>query len=266
MPIARLSGAERPHHEEPLDLVGAHRAVLVAGQPRDLGILVPAQEVGAGCHASGVGARPATRRCGPETSAGGASASTLYHRPHAPLERGRRTPSPPRRRRPRRRRSSPTYLASLDADGAARRRRVPHRPAVPRGGPADDRHRLGRDPGAVLRVAGADARRARPGLRPVRPTSRRRSTDVLDGGRPRARPRRREPTVAEVRAAFEAIQRGVRARPRRPRCSRRCSRRSAPADGRRDRQGAQRASSGSASARGCSRRRSRRRSTGRSTP
>ena len=67
-----------------------HRAVLVARQAGDLGILVPA-------HGSRAGSSRAWRRSTTrfavdvvrEPRAGGASPDTLYHRPHAPLERDR---------------------------------------------------------------------------------------------------------------------------------------------------------------------------------
>ena len=252
--------------EEPLDLVGPHRAVLVARQAGDLGVRVPAH--GTPRRFSGTWRRRTTRS--PSIASGNQrrsapSTGTVYHRPHAPLERGRRAgrghdpdlredrapgrlPPDPRRRR------------------AADRRGLPDRPAVPRGRPAGDRPRLGGDREAVARV-----RRHRPPTpsappTTAPPTSAWPSADVLE----RRPATHRDPAgVADARrgrAAFAAIE-AASGPARKARSVRGAARaRLRPADGARRRQGPDRRAADRA-ARGPPRGgHRRRRSTGRSTP
>ena len=204
-------GAERPGCEEPLDLVGPHRAVLVARQAGDLGVGVPALE----------GARGWPGTCRRRTTASpvsdlgkpapaAPSAGTVYHRP--PCVAGARSPSasPPRRGPPRRPPSSPTTSrASTAAELPIAAVFLTGRPFAeadqradgPRlVGDRDDRDRPRRRP----------AERPRRGLRPiVRPGP---------GGRRRPRPARathpdpaRQPDPARGRRRVRRDRAGVRA-------------------------------------------------------
>ena len=212
MPIASESGPERPHREEALDLLGAHRrrpGSGSAGRPRDPGTSAwKSGRLSGECRRRTTG----SPRCGPGTSAGGAS-RTPYT-----IARMRRWSEVAERVAATTKTSEKTaILADVprppDARGAAGRGGVPHRPAVPRGGPADDRRRLGGDRGGRPPRRGRRRRRAAAGLRPL---VRRRA-----GGRGRARRRpatrptgRRRADAARGRAtAFAAIE----AAPARPR-------------------------------------------------
>ena len=227
-------GAEGPHREEALDLLGAHRAVLVAGQARDLGILVPAHEVA-----------QVVTRVAPEHDE---RALDVVRKP-APVEhRGNRITARDGVPRPattatiaRMRRWSEVaeqvaattktsektailaeYLASLDAEALP----IAAVFLTGRAFAEADQRTIGIGwagiTGAVLRVAGADGdalRRAYDRFSDVARGGRRRAR----GGRPRAAARRRADAGRDPRRVRG--DRGRRPAPRRrPSCSRRCSR------------------------------------------
>ena len=252
-----------PGGEEPLDLLGPHRALLVARQPGDLRVRVPAPERG---RFAGTCRRRTTRE--PVSISGnhvfGAIVGTVYHRRHAPLERaGRacrgdvadlREDGPARRVLPLARRRRAADRGRLPDRPAVRRRRTSARPA--------SAGRRSRRPSPA--VAGATARRPWPrpttGLRPRAWPSRTCSSAPATRRRPRP-----APSLAEVAAAFDG-DRGRRpgpaaqgrdpARPPRP---------LRPADGQGASSRSSAASCASACARASSRRPSPRPSTARST-
>ena len=154
------------------------------------------------------------------------------------------------------------YLATLDARRAAGRGGVPHRPSVPRDGPADDRHRLGRDQRGGPARGGRRRRRARAARTTGRATSRLAVAAVLEEAG-HAPPPDGEPTLP--RRATRSRRSRRPGRRGQGRAARGAAAPCRAADRGRDRQGACRASSASGSARGSSRRRWPRRSTGRST-
>ena len=255
---------QRPHHEEPLDLVRAasgRPGSGSAGRPRD-----PGTSAGSRRRLSRTCRRRTTSV--PSMCSGNqrrwSIASTLYHRAHAPLERGRR------RRRgddedvredgdPRRRtspRSTPTTLpvAAVFLTG---------RPF-----PEADQRTIGVGwagiAGAVLRVAGARRPDALGRAYDRSSDIATAVTEVLAEAGHAPDPAG-EPTVRRGPGRVRGDRGGARARPPRPPSWRRCSRRSSPRARRARSSRCSAASCGSASARACSRRRSRRRSTARST-
>ncbi len=151
---------------------------------------------------------PLARRGGPGTSADGASAAKRI--PSPPCAAGARSRSAsPRRPGPRRRRrSSPNTCARSSAAELPDRGGVPHRPAVPRGGPAGDGPRLGGD----RRRRCAHAGRRRAAMRSAQAYDRSsdlgpRVADVLDEAA--AQPTCRvtpEPVAHRGGAAFAAIE------------------------------------------------------------
>ncbi len=164
-------------------------------------------------------------------------AATLYHRPHAPLERGRR----------RRRGDDEDVREDVDPRRLPRlarprrpagRRRVPHRPPVPRDRPADARRSAGRASPAPCC--------AWPGRRPTRSAARTTARPTSRPPSPRCSPRpghapdpAGEPSVAEVRETFEQIT-DSRRRGAQGGAARGAHRPLVAAHRRRDRQGAQR--------------------------
>ena len=213
-----------PASEEALDLVGAHRAVLVARQPRDLGVRVPAHGSRAGCRGD-VAPEHDERAldAAPETSADGAIRAGARYT----IARMRRWSEVAERVAATTRTSEKTalladYLALARRRRAADRGRVPHRPAVPRGRPAHDRHRLGDDRG---RRRGRS--RAPTATRSAAAYDRFSDISAAVGDvlpRPATRRTRpAQPSLAEVAATFEAIEAGVRPGREGRRCSRPCS-------------------------------------------
>ena len=172
--------AERPKLEEAVDLVGSHRGVLVAREAGDLGVGVPALERADVLRDvlpehDELPLQPLGEPCG------AAHGGTVYHRPHAALERARRArrlhhPHIGEDVAPRR------VPADTRRGRAPDRGRVPHGPPLPRGGPARDRHRLGDDRERRRAGRGHRSERPRGGVRPVLRHQR--------GGRRRARERR----------------------------------------------------------------------------
>ena len=215
-------GADDPRGEEPLDLVGAHRAVLVARQARDLRVAVPALEGG-----------EVRRRVAAQDDT---LADQLLGRPgalghrarrirytigaHAPLERARRAgrghdadlgeDEPPRRLSPR-----PSTRRSCASPRSSSRAARSRRPTSGRRASAGRRSR------AWLRPL--------PARRPVRSgAAYDRSSDLghgrvrrADGRRPHGRCRRR-PGPARGRRGVHGHRGGLRARRARARSSRRC--------------------------------------------
>ncbi len=256
--------ADRPGREEALDLVGPHRAVLVAGQAGDLGVAYQRRKAAQVLADVAAQHDQLAGRGAPGTSV------RLSHRRHGipspPCAAGASWPSASRRRRgrPRRRPSSPTTSRTLTPD------ELPIAAVFLTGRPFAEADQRAAGLGwsaiaaAVLRVAGVGRRCPRRGLRPLLgPRHRRRRRPGRR--RPRSRPGAGADARARSRAAFAAIEAasGPAAKAADP--ARRCSRDRAPRTAKGRRQGAQRATSGSGSARGSSRRPSPGPSTGRST-
>ena len=205
--------------EEALDLVGPHRAVLVARQAGDLGVARTSAGRRAGSPARAGAGRPR-------------SPSSRLREP-APMEPSRRhgIPSPAMRRwsevaervAATTRTSEKTglladYLRDPAARRAADRGRLPDRAGRSRRRPARRPASAGRrSPAPSRTLAGRRPSGARRGLRPLSdlgPRGRRRA----DAGRATRRTRPTAPTLPEVAAAFAAIE-AASGPARRPRSS-----------------------------------------------